>query len=602
LRGTYSFDIEEKVLKAHLDDHVRWTESPPNPTLEGIRDHIQRTAPGIVHVTGFDNFQGTFLLQKKDAPIRFKHNYSRYRDVPINYIHDGMFLKNDLGQEYPCDAIAVADALTSGPRKPEIVSFNMYNSSARLAAFAVGLGARAALGFQDLVDDRIAEIFFANFYLNWRQSRWQTLTAYQETMRGLRRYKDKLQGTGIVLWTAESLLGQPRAGVPRRAEPQQQRQAQVRGSSPERIEIKLQIAPPSMLNYSILHNSRRPLFERFSVYKFHPLRHPKVDVEVELQMATDRFPYRQSFTMRDHVLELSERISVGLTSELARSLQEGVRATLFASLMSGEQRLFYETFRVTLLAVNEWRDDDLNRIWLPSFVLPREKGVLEIIMAAQRYLIAIQDNPDASFFGYQGVELNPDDTETVHSQVRAIWHALVHDFRLNYINPPPTFTLASQRLRTPNEIVRGRRGTCIDLALLIAACLEFIGIRPVIFLLTGHAFPGYWVDEERRENFLVGTIHHDLASGATEAFAQQCAWEFDKSYYHEIFDAVKRGDLILLESTLLASNAGFQQAMERGTANLQDPIAFDSMLEVGLARKHDVTPLPLAAEGEGRQL
>ena len=50
----------------------------------------------------------------------------------------------------------------------------------------------------------------------------------------------------------------------------------------------------------------------------------------------------------------------------------------------------------------------------------------------------------------------------------------------------------SQRIRTPSEIVAGGFGTCIDLALLFASCLEAVEIYPVVFLLNDHAFPGYW--------------------------------------------------------------------------------------------------------------
>ena len=83
----------------------------------------------------------------------------------------------------------------------------------------------------------------------------------------------------------------------------------------------------------------------------------------------------------------------------------------------------------------------------------------------------------------------------IDAQVRAIWWALVHDYAIGYINPPPSFVENEQRLRTPSEVVQGKRGTCIDLALLLAACLEYIEIYPVIFLLRDHAFPGYWRSE-----------------------------------------------------------------------------------------------------------
>src|SRR4029077_20612141 len=80
---------------------------------------------------------------------------------------------------------------------------------------------------------------------------------------------------------------------------------------------------------------------------------------------------------------------------------------------------------------------------------------------------------------------------SVDDQVRSIWWGLLQEHQLSYINPPPSFTQMSQRLRTPSDIIAGKRGTCIDLTLLLSALLEYVDIYPVVFLLDGHAFPGY---------------------------------------------------------------------------------------------------------------
>ena len=90
-----------------------------------------------------------------------------------------------------------------------------------------------------------------------------------------------------------------------------------------------------------------------------------------------------------------------------------------------------------------------------------------------------------------------------------MWTALVNEYRLQYINPPPAYSTKTQRLRTPSEIVGSNSGTCIDLALLLASCLEYIGIYPVLVLLTGHAFVGYWRSD---------TVHdEDFATVKTSA-------------------------------------------------------------------------------------
>jgi hypothetical protein len=392
-----------------------------------------------------------------------------------------------------------------------------------------------------------------------------------------------------VLWSAESLVAQPVPtddSSPSRTEPEEQ--------PPQRF--RTEVVLRDKLNYSILQNSRRPMFERFSVYKFLPEPIRDLTIEAELQVGGERFPYRRTFEMQHHVLDLSEEIGVGLTSQLV------------VHVATADSAILTTTYHISLLPIDEWKDDGDNRTWLPSFVLPRDPAVLEVVMRAQRYLMALRDDAAAGFDGYQAQEVDSADVEAVDSQVRAIWYALLHDYTLSYINPPPAFTLSSQRIRTPSDVLRGQRGTCIDLALLIASCLEFMDIKPVIFLLNGHAFAGYWSSEARREEFLVGpeppllnpadddpTPLPDEADvqEVTETYLQRVAWEFDKSRYEEVRDAIKNGHLVPLETTLLTNRGGFWEAVDVGTETFADPSEFQAMLDVRLARDRDVTPLPL---------
>src|SRR5262249_54561457 len=126
----------------------------------------------------------------------------------------------------------------------------------------------------------------------------------------------------------------------------------------------------------------------------------------------------------------------------------------------------------------------------------RDPAILKIIASSRRYLIGIMDDPAAGFDGYQ------DSPPQVDRQVQAIWTALVNEYRLQYINPPPAYSARTQRLRTPTEIVKSNSGTCIDLALLLASCLEYIGVYPVIVLLVDHAFVGYWRSEGAHDHFV----------------------------------------------------------------------------------------------------
>ena len=152
--------------------------------------------------------------------------------------------------------------------------------------------------------------------------------------------------------------------------------------------------------------------------------------------------------------------------------------------------------------MDEWLDDTNENPWLPSFVLPRDPAVTRIINVARQHLVTLLDDPTAGFDGYQSVQAKTIRRfENVDVQVRAIWAALVNEFKLLYINPPPAYSKQSQRLRTPSEILASGSGTCIDLALLLAACLEYIDVYPVVVLLSGHAFVGYWRNCDDHDSF-----------------------------------------------------------------------------------------------------
>jgi hypothetical protein len=271
--------------------------------------------------------------------------------------------------------------------------------------------------------------------------------------------------------------------------------------------------------------------------------------------------------------------------------------------------LFESTFPVSLLSANEWRDTDDDRIWLPSFVLPRDPAVARIADSAQRYLMAIADDPTVGFDGYQSIDLEAEAPyERVDAQVRALWSAILYDHPLAYINPPPTYTESSQRIRTPSEVIDGRRGTCIDLALLFAACLEFVEIYPTIFLLEGHCFPAYWRSDADHQAFqLAKTCNDSSAGGSADDFLAADAesrrrahalygWYFDKSYYKEIKSWVQKGALVPLESVWLTTRESFTSAQDAGEENLRSKREFHSMLDVLRARGAQVTPLPIRGE------
>jgi hypothetical protein len=245
-------------------------------------------------------------------------------------------------------------------------------------------------------------------------------------------------------------------------------------------------------------------------------------------------------------------------------------------------------------------------MWLPSFVLPRDPAVCKIIAAAQRYLMAISDDPEARFDGYQSVDPGASDPyAAVHAQVRALWATLLYECALEYVNPPPTYTVSSQRLRTPSDVVAARHGTCIDLSLFVSACLEYIDVFPAIILLRGHAFPAYWRSDTDYTAFAMGEPPaDDNAKGPvppertmrTQGAVQRVGWYIDASRYKEVLHYVQSGQLVPLESVWLTQRKSFADALEAGYTNLRSASEFDSLIDIRQAREQGVTPLPVRGE------
>lgn len=611
-----NFSSERKLVESSLDS-IKFQMSK-DPTARALEEIIGKENPDVIHLAGFDSYQWPSLTTQEPARLR-----------------DGYLMAGEKIDVEVVAAEALAPALNAGKTKPVLVGCNLYNSASRICALAVAEGAGAALGFQDEFDDSLAELFFSTFYQNWN-SDWRMLEAFQTACQVLRDQPANLHGTGVVLWSDHSLLPEqvaeqaaptgrktrgravsfsyPAAAAPSaeanrlRAEKELLIEPTARSQAATILQVEAE--PFKEFNYSMLHNNR-PLFRTFKINKFKPGRAEQIGINVKLYVGEQSANYSATFDLKESLLDLRDKIRVPLLHAAWADLAECVRTSLSVKVTWGDFKIYSQTFTVTLLPLDQWRDDDVDRIWLPSFVLPRDQAVRRIVDSAQRYLMALRDDGGAGFDGYQSFDESQSKqpelaAEAVDDQVRALWATLVYDSSIAYINPPPTYSTASQRLRSPSEVIEGGRGTCIDTTLLLASCLEYVEIYPVIFLLNGHAFVGYWRSDKYRDEFkeLVEGSRPESADAAPANLGEdegsrevpRYAWYFekkrDKSLYGLIVRMVREQKLVPIESTWLTCRGAFWDAIEEGAKNLQSAADFHSMLDICEARGK-VTPIPL---------
>lgn len=218
---------------------------------------------------------------------------------------------------------------------------------------------------------------------------------------------------------------------------------------------------------------------------------------------------------------------------------------------------------------------------LACFALSQSVAVNEIVRRAATHLRFYQK--EAQTFE-EVIAMHPEPEIVI---AKSFYSCLQEGYEIAYGREPRTYASEWQRIRFPKDVIRDLEGTCIDLALLMAACLENRHLFPVILILqTGvdasgckiyHALVGCWL-KERQMNDMVEW------KGSTVQ-----GW-------------VEEGNLLLLDSVGFARGGGgdkpFQACRKAGKEYLdkacskRDGHRFEFVLDLCQARMSGYGPLP----------
>lgn len=226
-----------------------------------------------------------------------------------------------------------------------------------------------------------------------------------------------------------------------------------------------------------------------------------------------------------------------------------------------------------------------NNALLAAFVRPNSPVVRDV--AREASLIMEAQGLEPSFSAYQA----PSREVQAHKADETAW-AVASAIRrrgISYAEPPPAWDYdgQGQRIRPHDHVAIGGLGTCLDTTVLFAACLEHVGLHPVLLLVHGHAFAGYWrVDSEAL----------DLPP---RAVVTDHAW---------VANQVQSGLIGLVETTALTLGndedvTGAFRQNERRFFRDQPEQPFRAMIDVRLARSQlHVIPLPAVEATSGGEL
>ena len=286
-----------------------------------------------------------------------------------------------------------------------------------------------------------------------------------------------------------------------------------------------------------------------------------------------RLPPGQSWSQAD--------VRLPLFNHALRNVVEQTKDAITVEVLDGPATVAVRTIDVDVQPYNHW-PMVFNSMWtLAAFVWPNQAAVQELIKRAAT--VQQQQCGRSSFEGYQGMASNPD---RVRQQVASLHDVLgPAGIGLNYINPPASFKGADgrfgQKIRFPNAVVADGRGTCLDLTVLLASLLEQVNIDPILVLIGGHAFVGYWADPD-----------HELGGKEVELTEDENA----RALYES-------GRIEVLNSTDMTSGGDFAVARRVGRQIVDERLrqardggtfltTFVRLIDVRACRKAGVVPLP----------
>jgi very-short-patch-repair endonuclease len=326
------------------------------------------------------------------------------------------------------------------------------------------------------------------------------------------------------------------------------------------MNIKLTIEASPAITYAFQHNAV-PVLHRIDVANQGDVRYESIDISIaSAPLFADSLKLRIEGLAPGETRTLTP-IDLRLSHAYLAALNEAIRGTISVVATAGEAEHARQDIDIEVLAYDQWAGTRALPELLASFCLPNSPAVAEILRSASERLVR---SGEGSLCGYQ-----TKDRRDAMRQIGAIY-AAVAERAIHYANPPANFT-SGQKIRTPDRVLGEQLGTCLDLTMLLCACLEQAGLNPLVLLKDGHAWVGVWLLNASLQS---PTIDDGQA----------------------IRKRVDMGEMVVLESVLLTQHAlaPISAAVKRGAEHLapEHEAEFRLAIDINRARAHRILPLP----------
>lgn len=278
-------------------------------------------------------------------------------------------------------------------------------------------------------------------------------------------------------------------------------------------------------------------------------------------------------TIVEHILHLpahkswqKQDIQLSANSSFLCNLTEKITAKTIVQVLHNEEVIAENKQELDVLDYSQYWGNSFMSQYLAAFITPRHIALDPIIKRASELLARWTGSSSLSAYSFDV----PNRPKMI---VGAIYEAIAEQ-NITYCYPTTTLTEHGQKIRTCEELLsdkRGKRGCCLDMAILMCSCLEAVGMHPLLIMQDDHAFAGCWLVQD----MFVDSVNDD-PSLITKRSAEGI------------------NEIILIETT--AANEGsrtpFDQAVTIANDKIKDIEKFSFILDVARARLMGIQPIP----------
>lgn len=332
--------------------------------------------------------------------------------------------------------------------------------------------------------------------------------------------------------------------------------------------IYIHVAKMDVFNYALYHNDIEPIRGiQIENKTGSPIDGAIIKISSDVNIFKPFEAIIPSLPSGEPVNIADPQISIN-GAELA-SLTETINADITIEILSNNKTLTSISRKMKILAYDQWQGSLSYRDLLPAFVLPNHPEIIKLLQEVSLYL-----KKQGKSVGLEGYQRN--DVTRVKDFAEAAFE-VIKSKSIVYANPPASFLINGQRIRTPDEISDQKLGTCMDMTLLYASLLEAIGLHPILILLKNHIFAAYWLHERSNQELQ----NSDLVIE-------------DQSIVIKLISG-GANEISLLECTQMCAgkDCSFEQASSFGRDELLDSADdFSCAIDVFIARINGVLPIP----------